>query len=46
MHFFTLKMMLKYSLCIWKVAEKEGYKIAFMMIKLAIVISFEIILEK
>jgi hypothetical protein len=29
----------------WKVAEK-GFKIALMMIKLAIIISFEIILEK
>ncbi len=29
----------------WKVAEK-GFKIAFMMNKLAIIISFEIILEK
>ncbi len=28
-----------------KVAEK-GFKIAFMMIKLAIIISFEIIIEK
>jgi hypothetical protein len=36
-------MMLKYSL--WKVAEK-GFKIAFMMNKLAMIISFEIILEK
>ncbi len=31
--------------CTWKVAEK-GFKIAFMMNKLAITISFEIILEK
>jgi len=29
----------------WKVAEK-GFKIAFMMNKLAMIISFEIILEK
>jgi hypothetical protein len=29
----------------WKVAEK-GFKIAFMMIKLVMIISFEIILEK
>ena len=29
----------------WKVDEK-GFKIAFMMIKLAVIISFEIILEK
>jgi hypothetical protein len=29
----------------WKVAEK-GFKIAFMMNKLAMMISFEIILEK
>ncbi len=29
----------------WKVAE-EGFKIAFMMNKLAMIISFEIILEK
>ncbi len=29
----------------WEVAEK-GFKIAFMMNKLAIIISFEIILEK
>ncbi len=40
-HFVTLKMMLKYT---WKVAEK-GFKIAFMMNKLAMIISFEIILE-
>jgi hypothetical protein len=39
-------MMLKYSLrTTWKVAEK-GFKIAFMMNKLAMIISFEIILEK
>ncbi len=31
--------------CTWKVAKK-GFKIAFMMNKLAIIISFEIILEK
>jgi hypothetical protein len=29
----------------WRVAEK-GFKIAFMMNKLAMIISFEIILEK
>ncbi len=29
----------------WKVAEK-GFKIAFMMNKLAVIISFKIILEK
>ena len=29
----------------WKVAEK-GFKIAFLMNKLAMIISFEIILEK
>ncbi len=29
----------------WKVADK-GFKIAFMMIKLAMIISLEIILEK
>ena len=29
----------------WKVAEK-GFKIAFMMNKLAMIISFEIMLEK
>jgi hypothetical protein len=39
-------MMLKYYLqTTWKVAEK-GLKIALMMNKLAIIISFEIILEK
>jgi hypothetical protein len=40
-------MMLKYSPMhyAWKVAEK-GFKIAFMMNKLAMIISFEIILEK
>jgi hypothetical protein len=39
-------MMLKYSLhTSWKVAEK-GFKIVFMMNKLAMIISFEIILEK
>jgi hypothetical protein len=38
--------MLKYSLpTTWKVAEK-GYKMAFMMNKLAMINSFEIILEK
>ncbi len=31
--------------CTWKVAEK-GFKIAFMMNKLAMIISFEIILKK
>ncbi len=46
-HFFTWKMMLKYSLHTiqWKVAEK-GFKIACMMNKLAIIDSSEIILEK
>jgi hypothetical protein len=45
-HFFTLKMMLKYSLCnTWKVAE-NGFKMAFMMNKLAMINSCEIILEK
>jgi hypothetical protein len=41
-------MMLKYSLkysYTWKVAEK-GFKIAFMMNKLAMIISFESFLEK
>jgi hypothetical protein len=38
-------MMLKYSLHTWKVAEK-GFKIAFMLNKLAMIISFEINLEK
>jgi len=40
-------MMLKYSPMhyAWKVAEK-GFKIAFMMNKLAMIISFEIILEE
>ncbi len=46
-HFFTLNMMLKifpvhYT---WKVAEK-GYKMAFMMNKLVMINSCEIILEK
>jgi hypothetical protein len=31
--------------CTWKVGEK-GFKIAFMMNKLTMIISFEIILEK
>ncbi len=46
-HFFTLKMMLKYSLAhyTWKVAEK-GFKMAFMMNELAMIHSWEIILEK
>ncbi len=42
-HFFTLKMMLKYSQ--WKVADK-GFKITFVMNKLSMINSFEIILEK
>jgi hypothetical protein len=45
-HFFTLKMMLKYSLrTTWKVAKK-GFKMAFMMNKLATINFCEIILEK
>ena len=44
-HFFTLKMMLKYVHYTWKVAEK-GFKMAFMMNKLAVINSCEIILEK
>jgi hypothetical protein len=49
-HFFTWKIMLKYSLHsahhTWKVAEK-GFKMTFMMNKLAMIInSCEIILEK
>jgi hypothetical protein len=44
--FFTLKMMLKYSLCTvrGKVAE-NGFKMAVMMNKLAMINSCEIILE-
>jgi hypothetical protein len=46
-HFFTLKIMLKYLLAHYtlKVAD-NGFKIAFMMNKLAMIISFEIMLEK
>ncbi len=45
-HFFTLKIMLKYSLrYTWKVAEK-GFKMAFMMNKLRMINSCKIILEK
>ncbi len=45
-YIFTLKMMLKYSLhYTWKVAEK-GFKMAFIMNKLAMIKSCEIILEK
>ncbi len=40
-HFFTLKMMH----CTWKLAEK-GFKMALMINKLAMINSFEIILEK
>ncbi len=42
-HFFTLKMMLKH--CTWQVAEK-GFKMAFMLNKLAMINSCEISLEK
>ncbi len=44
-HFFTLKMMLKYSLHTWKVAKK-GLRMAFMMNKLEMINSCEIIIEK
>ncbi len=48
-HFFTLKMILKYSLriihYIWKVAE-IGFKMASMMNKLAMINFCEVILEK
>ncbi len=45
-HFFTLKMVLKYSVeYTWKVAEK-GFKMAFMMNKDATMNSCKIILEK
>ncbi len=46
-HFYTMKLMLKYSLCNypWKVAEK-GFKMAFMMNKLAMINPCEIIHEK
>jgi hypothetical protein len=42
-----MKMMLKYSLhtYTWKVAEK-GFKMAFMMNKLAMINSCEIVVEK
>jgi hypothetical protein len=45
--FFTLKIMLKYfpAHYTWKVAEK-GFVMAFMMNKLAMITSCEIILEK
>ncbi len=46
--FFTLKMMLKYSLptrYTWKVAEK-GFKMVVMINKLAMINFCEIILEK
>ncbi len=42
-HFYKLKMMVKYFL--QKVAEK-GFKMAFMMNKLAMINSCEIILEE
>ncbi len=45
MHFFTLNAEIFPAHYTWKVAEK-GFQMAFMMSKLAIINSCEIILEK
>jgi hypothetical protein len=44
-HFFTLKMMLKQSLRSTIHVAQKGFKIAFMLHKLAVIISFGIIHE-
>ncbi len=46
-HFFTMKMMMKYSLRTEHGKKlRKGLEMAFMMNKLAMIISFEIILGK